>query len=403
MKATFFKYFKIFNYILAFCLILFFSYKAFVWYKLANQVKPKDEKINLGQYIERQKIGIKEVKNSKYFYGKDINNYLWYNGRLWQIVKANNNGILIITEESQTSINWGEKKDFINSNIYQWLNYDVFYRTVNDLTGLRSNYRFELLHESDYKNTGAENGFINDGKFFYLINDKEDLKYVTPDGMVKTTNDGNLGLGIRPTINLRKDIMINGGDGSKANPLIIGQRDNLIDKKINYAQVGDYVNYKGYLWRINFKDNNIKLITDGFLHNKENIIITNYGDSNNFKKSNVLALLKNNINEKNLLTWNYYIDQYGISNNYSINFKNIEKTKLGIPSIGDLFASGEDQDYFLTNPGDTDDVIMVIQKNNILFTDDINNSLAIKATVKIPNDLIIKSGMGTFTEPYVIN
>lgn len=381
---------------------MFFVYKAFIWYQLASQVKPKDKQITLEQYIKNQKIGIKDIEKHRYFYGKNINNYVWYNGRMWRIIKGNNETVLLITDKSQTSINWGEKINFVDSNIYQWLNYEVFYRTITDLTGLKSNYHFELLSENDYLNTGAENSFINNNTIFYLMNNEQGLRYVANGGKVETTKDNKLGLGIRPTITLRSNVIIKNGDGSETSPFIIGYKENLIGKQIKYAYVGDYVKYQGLLWRINSHDNNLKLISDEFINNKQKTLTTTYGDTNNFQDSNVLKKLKDFLIEDPLLTWSYYTDQYGVTNNHSLNFTETKKTKLGIPTIGDLFASGDEEDYFLINPGDTEDVIMVIQKNNVLYAEDINTSLAIKAVIKIPSNLLIISGTGAKHEPYVI-
>ena len=72
----------------------------FIHYYMIEHPKAVDNSI--AEYIKRNRTvlsgdGLYTVDESNYyFYGKNTNNYLWYSGRLWQIVDINPSGIKLI-------------------------------------------------------------------------------------------------------------------------------------------------------------------------------------------------------------------------------------------------------------------------------------------------------------------
>ena len=65
----------------------------------------------------------KDINGDEYFINNSNNNYLMYSNILWRIIKVNNdNSITAISNNSLTSLAFGEKLSYENSYINKWLN-----------------------------------------------------------------------------------------------------------------------------------------------------------------------------------------------------------------------------------------------------------------------------------------
>jgi len=232
-------------------------------------------------YLENNRssgIGIKESTNNKtllsvvkakskedlvqkddiyYFYKDADSNYVSYSNLIWRIIKIENDNLVLISDNSLTSIAYREDSDFEHSYAKTWLNinYDNNYsgileNNLNDKTNyliknnicldeiddiesttcndINNNYYIGLLSLEDYINTGAKESFINNGEVFYLSNTTSNNKvwYINNEGKTDTS-DGTDIMGIRAVITLKEDIKYNEGDGTIDNPYLIDSENNL--------------------------------------------------------------------------------------------------------------------------------------------------------------------------------
>lgn len=397
MKIKFWKTFKIINYIIFGGLVIFGGIKLVTLIYLANtNTENKSKEAPLSTYIKEDIIATDHAKKESYYTTDNARNYVWYNNHLFRIIKIADDQITLIFNDALTSLNWGDKINFHESNIDRWLNHEVFYSTFTDTSCLTSNYQFDLLTLKDYQKSGSELSFINNKTNFFIKPTEDSLNYINEAGEVGDNIDAITGIGVRPTINIKAKCLVKSGDGSVNNPYLIGINNSLVNKKINEAKVGAYFKYDSNLWRISNNDNNVKLVHDGLLKDK-----SAFGVTNEYVNSDIYKLIKNTYS--NTLPTTYYTDAYGIDNNYDFKFtKESEPVNVTLLSIGDIFANNLNEAYFLVNKSNTVNNIMSIKPNGVLFVDDINSQLAIRPVIMIDKNKIIKSGDGTKINPFTV-
>ncbi len=188
--------------------------------------------------------------------GKDPDNYIKINGKLWRIISNNQDGtVKIISNESPKKLSWtsNANTNFESSNVNDYLN-KTFYNSVNNLEIKKSdfclNYNREncqkkinltvgLLTTNDYLNASnnanckvgteeacKENNYlsdfsINSGPEYTMNYNKNEISIIK-DGLISTTNP-NETLNIRPVLTISKTAKIIGGSGTKENPYILNE------------------------------------------------------------------------------------------------------------------------------------------------------------------------------------
>ena len=130
-----------------------------------------------------------EESETYYFSGKNVNNYLYYSGRLWRIISVDDVGIKIITENSQGSLVWGNNTNYGESNIYKWLNEDKYLNSIYNKDNLvkaswcnqeidMNDYKCDetidgtvgLLTTAEYIRAGGVDSYINNSTYFWTLN-----------------------------------------------------------------------------------------------------------------------------------------------------------------------------------------------------------------------------------------
>ena len=202
-------------------------------------------------------------------------NYVWYSGKLWRITSINSNGTMkMITDDVITLISYNpqgdtnfydiSKKDdttYTGSYMYQWLNedfLDTLYNheniivedstwnitnsnasslddvntklpettLINNSTigkntpvGLLNSYEYYL----SYKNASSQSysyGYLNIGYYWWLLNSYS-------SSTIWYSNGGGssyaplYNYGVRPVVNLKSNIQLSGGSGTKDAPYTI--------------------------------------------------------------------------------------------------------------------------------------------------------------------------------------
>ena len=398
-------------------LIGFYAYRTYYYYHLTHDVV---ENIHLGDKlttlsnIAYQNDGLYEKNGYFYYKGSDVNNYVYYSGRMFRIVDISN-GIRMIEDDTETNLVWSVDSDFANSNIYNWLSkylstlkdYEVFLEKdnwCNDTIDIK-NYHCEktidsyvgLLSTEDYLQAGGSNSYLNNSTYFWTINKDSDgnVYYVNGDGNINNIlkkDDNYYSYGIRPVITLKKDISIVSGDGSRENPFII---ENLGNALLKDNSIGSYVNYNKENYRIlDIDEEGISLISENVLE-----IPKKYHEINSYLNNEYLK--KYNLNE--LVKRANSLQEYSYENKYS--FENDEKSKedyITIPKIGDLFLR-EKNGYWLNNYSDSKlGLYYTIDENNMFFSDLKNNTHYIRPIIKLNIDTVVSSGLGMENNPLVI-
>jgi len=361
--------------------------------------------------------------NNEYIYNsKANNNYLKYNGYLWRIIKiTGNNQLVVVSEDTITYLPFNSSLNWINITKYNKeleIDYDYLENTkictdtFNDINNIsckdtNTDYTVGLLSLDDYIKYGGSNSYLNNGTNFWTSNKYDDNKawYINNDGKV-SSDDIYERHGIRPVITIKANTKLISGNGTIENPYIIEQR-NIQTLKDTYQ--GEYVKYSNNIWRIMYnKDNKIKLISENYLKNSNNIDIEYYfNDTNNIidlKNKTLYWLNYSYIKklDKNITKGTFYIGTYyKEKNNYMFSYLKTLDGYVGLPSINEPFIYELDNIY-LSNPSNVDDLTTYAIRNNNLYEDVISTKRKIRPTIYLKDSINISSGKGTKDNPYIL-
>ena len=394
----------------------FYGYRTYYYYHLTHDVVKNitlKEKLTGINNITYQNDGLYENDGYFYYKGSNVNNYVYYSGRLFRIIDIND-GIHMIENETLTNLIWKVDSNYENSSIYKWLNnylstlkdYERYLKKSQwcneqiDLNNYECNNTISsyvgLLSTKDYLKAGGKNSYLNNETYFWTIN--EDLEgnplYVNSEGNINNLykkDDNYFSYGIRPVITLNDDTIIISGDGSKNSPFIIEELGNAL-LKVN--SIGSYVKYYGDVYQIlNIDDDGISLIYDGVLDRE-------------MKYDDVIKYLNNEFikkyNKDDLVMINYNVSEYSLSNKYNIDNKNNKKNYVTIPNIGDMFLN-KYNNYWLNNYSDNKlGLYYILDENHMFFADLKSNTHQIRPIIKLNIETVVSSGLGTKDEPLII-
>ena len=222
-----------------------------------------------------------DIDGTRYVYGQTEDNYLWYSGKLWRIVSINGDGsVKLVTQGNMTTLAWDTSStntDYSTSQIHTWLN-NEFLPTLYDVNNLLvdstwdyttyvsgtatkvepvnyvENEKVGLLTIYDYYKAGSSSSFLNNGYHWWTMSPHTDgsrVWYVYSDGTAYSLSPTST-RGVRPSVNLKSDIQIMGGSGTKSNPYVIGgDKDTGVNSELLSNRIsGEYVNFNDVLYRI---------------------------------------------------------------------------------------------------------------------------------------------------------
>ena len=210
-----------------------------------------------------------------------MNNYVLYSGQLWEVVETNetNNTIKLVSPVSLTSIAYGETNEWNTSWVKKWLN-EYFYSRL-ERTDLIKETEFcidpvdvtpdsytkmttctnkvtekvGLLTYEDYiyakdASTIQDGGsYLDEDEVSWLItpnhtssNKNWQTYYENPSKLSIEYSTNTYGLGVRPVISLKDNVLVKSGKGTRSNPYILSSERSLKENtKLNLGKVGDYV------------------------------------------------------------------------------------------------------------------------------------------------------------------
>lgn len=402
------KKFIFINIILIVFLIFFYSTR-FVYYYLESNDKIEN-KTNYFADILKKTINVKDSNGGlymvvdKYVYKNNVNdNYLWYSGQLFRILKINDDDTIDIISEPISILNGNNYIDSYLNEFYNKLDkeylvsFDECTSSFDDIDSIcedKINTNISLLDIEDYKISGSDS-FLSDNSSYFLINKTSDNKYwyVNNLGNLSISEDYNSFL-IRPVLRLKSDITLISGTGTKTDPYIIKEKRNM--------NIGEYVTFNSSLFRITSLDNGITIIKDECLSDNNGCINYKYGDTSDFLKSDLYEYL-NETYYNSIVNKDYIINKdYNISSYLDYNYTIISKVNafITISNVGDYYISNKTNSYLLTN-NELNSIYSINDNSNYYLT--LPSSIKkIYPVLTLDSNLKIDKGSGTYNDPYIL-
>ena len=375
---------------------------------LENTINVTDS--NGGLYLDKE----------NYIYKYDANeNYLWYSGQLWRILKINENKtITIITDEAIALLNAKYEdneylEDFLNE-FYEKLDQTLLvkYKSCNDEVTEGKGVRCESTKEVNiasldvynYNKCGGAKSFLNNGTSYWLNNKNTEGNYLL------VNNDGGIGVGsdiahnLRPMVTLKDKIELIDGDGTKENPYIIEKRDTTT---ISNTLIGEYIKYNESVWRIiNIDETSVKALKTTCIED-ENGECLNYkfGTIIKYYNSLLYKYLNNTYyktleNNDYLVKGNFYSGTY-TDYNYKSLKENITEAYIGLPKIAEYYGYKNLNSYLIT-PNVMETVYTINDLGNYYLVKP-TKELNIYPVINFDINLNITTGSGTIDNPYELS
>ena len=423
-------------------------------------------------------------------------NYVWYSGKLWRITAINPDGTMkMITDDVITTISYNpgsdvnfydiSKKDdtsYTGSYMYQWLNEDFLdtlynYKNIivedstwnitnsnassnsaistklpettlinnstigkNTPVGLLNSYEYYL----SYKNTSYGSGYLNVGYYWWLLNpySSSNVWFVYNNGSANYSNPSNT-RGVRPSINLKSNIQLSGGSGTKDDPYTIsGDREQptINTTLLNTRTVGEYVVFDEdgdtltkELYRIvGIEDGKIKLNKNDYVKSGTTTLTkkfstnTTYGNGTSddywdYYLNNTWynSLASNSMLDKGtyyikVMSSVFYKNFLCNTNNTTETTKDCVKTTsiwnsgyVGLPRYGEMFASQQGNGY---NSSSTIWLITPYSSSNVWSVSSLghagssnpSNTFGVRPSINLKSNIVITGGSGTKSNPFTI-
>ena len=387
-----------------------------------------------------------------YYKGDASNNYVMFNNMTFRIVKINSNDtVTIASDEVLANVDYTNDGRFADSSLDSWLN-DYFYNLLESkykklITS--SKWCDDVLNADNYMATECSRSSAKRNVGILSIQDynntlSDDISFLDFGGIVWYANlDSNNNpwtmtvlydyplksepmnqeylFNVRPAVTLKKNTKVLSGDGSEADPYILVENDSARrNTLINERQIGEYINYSGYTWRIaGINDDTTEIIMTGVVTNDDVELQIGYNNSgakvyNPNKKGNIGYQVINEMTKyvsTDLFTKTKV--EVPIYNN-KVTYKGKKGTKtynniVTIPSVFDIFtAKGDnssDGGYWYIDSSKEDGVKTVMYPAGTVtyttVTDDRTEGVKIKAYLK--SDVFITDGDGSLEHPYTIS
>ena len=420
---------------------LYFGGRSFYYYSLQNQNKKASAMTLNGLLLENNKLiksgdGLYKSKDGYYFSGNVQNNYVWFANRMFRVLSVgNDNSVKLVSNDLTSIFMWGDDIDYQNSNIRNWLTNTereysgIYYDTLPyfDKFFTKTSYTVDklendtikkgkdkysdnvvLLTLDDYAISGGKEGFLNNGKIFYVLgfSSSDDNLYIEEDGSI-VSGDKLDSYGIRSVVTLKKNISVASGDGTINNPYIINQGENT-----NY--VDSYVKMGNDIWKVfSDKDGVLKMYLNGYILDNGVEVFKKYGNKTNkfnYNDKQSIAYYLNN-NYLNNLEYNSYIINnsypfgemsaetgYNYSNMYSESFDG----RISLLNLFDYVSNNDLTDFYRNNNTSVLGNIQYVSMNVGLVEDvDIREEKHIVPVISI-NSSSIRNGSGRLDDPYVL-
>lgn len=406
----------------------------FIKLYIQNKIEHSEAKNSLAEKIfknNEKDNNFKLINEDYYFIGNTEKNYLEYSNIIWRIIKiTKNNEIIAISNNSLSSLAFGQDKTLKDSYITKWLNSSeniysgILMSSLNDTSkfltetntcidlvdsinntceSYDNNLLISLLSTTDYANVGKDSYLIN-GENFYLANNTNDNKvwYITNEGKIMTSTGIDI-IGVRPTITLKANLDYRAGTGTKDDPYIIEDERGLF---------GSYVKLDNDIWRIYKVNNNeVRLMLNDYLKVKDKNLTYKYSSNTSYHNDTVSGSIAYYLNntylntlsyKKKLKEVNWTNGYYGSSANYDYEYslKTEINSKIALISVGDIILNSELKDYYtMTGTSLKSTMVYSVKEDKKLISKYIGTELNVVPVISLDKNLLTK-GNGTLNSPY---
>ena len=371
----------------------------------------------------------KDVNGIHYFTGKTDKNYMLYMNILWRIIKVNDdNSLTIISDKALTYLPYGKVKDYKESYISNWLNKSdteysgIFENLINkDYLSYTETCADKLdeptnkpcinpstdkystiLSIADFLNIGSKDSYLINDEYFYLANMTTEDKawYVDSGGNIKYNSGEDL-LGIRPVLTIKSNADYVTGNGTKDNPYVVDTNTTF----------GSYVKLGNDTWRVyDINGSELRLALNNYLKVNDNNLTHRYSYNSSYHNDTASGSVAYYLNNTylNSLSYKDKIKETkwsnGYINNSSLDYVNSLKptvdTKVGMPSIGNVFLNSSLSNYYtMTGNKEKGGMVYVINADKRIFAKQISTELYIVPAITIDKSLLTK-GNGTIDSPF---
>lgn len=427
-KIDYKKIFIVISAIFIISLVAFYGSRLIYYYAIEH--KKSDDNENKTTYFTdllETTINVSDasgglyINNDEYIYKYNAeDNYVWYSGALWRMLRINADKTIDLIMDEPLSIIYPsyEDNDYLESYLnkfYQDLDQTYLDQieycsdSVSDLTNITCTNKIKenisLIDIYHYNEAGGSKSFLNKNQTtFTMSKDLEGkLWYLNGDGSLNLYNveDGYKALSIRPVIRLKAKLNIKDGNGFTDNPYILKESETLEFKDVN---VGEYVKFNDQLYRIlNKGETYIQVLSLECLKESDACIEKEFGTTNDYSKSSLNTYLNEKFspieNNDFLVEGDFKIGEIVDYDFENINNKTF-KAKVGIPSAFDYFITNNHNSYLL-NKG-IGDTIYTLSDKGTYFFDMPSNLKNIYPVLNLDINLKI-TGTGTMNDPYVVS
>lgn len=357
-------------------------------------------------------------KDNKYnIIGNVENNYVFYSGILWRVISLDENTIQVITDDSITLLPNNNKlvNTWLKDNVGEFTKYETLLsknKTCDDsfdnIENISCSNKIEdymtLLSAEQYKLIGGANSYVNNNKYWWLSNTdtSNNSWYVKDDGELNSDSLNHI-YGVRPVVTINNIEYIY-GNGSQDNPYIIS---NDAANSLYEAELGSYINYSNYVFKIVSKQNGIKLVMVNPLTINGLELTKKYSNKNNYFNlsdiTNIAYYLNNTfyntLDKKYLNKGDYNMGTY---DNYAYEelYNNKINSYIGLLNVGDLFLNENDNMYLLSENTNDLKTISILKENDTLYYDFVTYESLIKPVIYLNGNIEIANGIGNSNYPY---
>ena len=394
-----------------------------------------------------------DSNGDRFVTGSNDKNYVYYSGKLWRIVSLNETTktVKLITDEVISTVFYGGDKDYLNSDIYSWLNNDFLpslkqkdtyleavnwnYTPVSSVTTtlpgspLTQKSQVGLLSTYEYAkvlNSGS-GSFLSKNQYWWLLSAKDNANSwnVNNANATEASPKSNF-YGIRPVITLKANMIFvgafNSSTGTQSFPYKLMGEDPIPDGTfVNTRYSGEYVKFNNTNYRIvETNENYTKIVStdivgshvfdDAFCQLSPELIIGNYLNSTVYNNLDVTS--------KDLLTfWDWCVESVspieGIQGGRCKDNRYLTRAtdfKVGLLKSGEMFASSINNEYWTMSPVETNNCLShQITSMNVVSASDgtiVKKSYELSSGVRpafyLNKDVKISSGTGMKDAPFIL-
>lgn len=398
-------------------------------YDALNNKTTVERKVNIVQTLN------KVVKNTtdkdNIYKGNENNNYIEFSNMLFRIVGLNSDGtVKIVSDEPVGVVNYDDINKWLNEYFYNHLTdkakkyivekdfcsskVDEKNITTTKACDKKTKQKVGLLSAKDY-NASKKDGvsyLSTDNKAW--INDYESNKkgWTIRMAEVYQSFDVNDNIALYPSINLKKDIKITEGNGTKDKPYLFSKVSTAkTGDLVNTRYTGEYVEYGGTLYRIIDGNNkgNTKVILITRIYDMKSHL-SNPGETiyNPKKEGNLGYYIENNVSKKIktdiFAKREIEVPIYDDIVTYS-GKKTLKKysVKLSAPNMYEMY-SAVGGNCWLINSSKKDNInYMVDLLNNVVYKENTQYEMnLVRFTGYLDKEASILSGKGTKDKPYIL-